>query len=115
MPNLFPVKSALRDDRSSSLLTGLNTELLEAQIKINAKVMEEIDALKEERKAMVEEKNRMMALNEQLAKEKRMFGVKLAHTTEQLEYLKKKVDKRDTAGHSKENQCPNPSGLGTSN
>lgn len=120
VPNLLPLGSALRANQpsssesglranrssSSTTLTGLDAELLEAQIKINAKVMKEIDALKQEQKAVLEEKNKLMALNEQLVKEKMVAGVKLAQTSEQLQYLKKKMDKHDSNADSKENQSP---------
>lgn len=75
--------------------------------------MGQIDALKEEKKKFLDEKNRLIALNEQLSKEKKVFGVKLTKANEQLQYLKKKMGKRDNEDDTndgdatKENQSPN--------
>lgn len=65
--------------------------MLVAQIKINTKVMAEIDALKAEREAM-------MAMNEKSSKANQVLTTRLANANEQLQYLKKKIDKRPSVG-----------------
>lgn len=83
--------------------------------------MGQIDALKEEKKKMLEEKNRLIAMNEQLSKEKKVFDVKMTRANEQLQYLKKKIGKRDNdddtkdGDATKENQSPNENVPGAGN
>lgn len=81
---------------------GLDPDLLEAQIKINTKSMEEIEALKEERM-------RMAAAHEKIFKERWMLATKLGKAYEQLVYLKKKVDKRGDSDDGP-NKGPNEAG-----
>lgn len=95
VPNLLPiVPNASREQRPFS---GLDHGLLEAQIKLNTRALEQIDALKEERQQMV-------AMQEKMAKEKEMLAIKFAKANEQLQYMIKKFEKRNNA--SKENIQP---------
>lgn len=104
LPNLLPmVPSALREKKSFS---GLDHGLLEAQIELNARALEQIDALKEER-------NQMAAMQEKLAKEKEMLAVKFNRANEQLQYMVKKMEKRGNA--SKENIQPNDGDISMQN
>lgn len=96
-PNLTPVVRR----RQSIVLSGLDKELLHAQVKINAKVMAEIDELKKE-------KERWLAMQDKMAKENQFLAVKYAQANDQLTYLKKKIEKRNDA--SKENENPNENG-----
>lgn len=74
-------------DSNRAPLSGLDSSLLESQININKKAMEEIDALKKER-------DEIMAMKEKLMKEKEMMVLKLTRSNEQLSYLKKKFEKK---------------------
>lgn len=81
--------------------SGLNVELLESQINLNAKLMEENNALKEE-------KDKVLAVKEKMAKEKELLAAKLASAAEQLQYLKKKMNKSNAKiqDELKENDDP---------
>lgn len=81
--------------------SGLNVELLESQINLNAKLMEENNALKEE-------KDKVLAMKEKMAKEKELLAAKLASAAEQLQYLKKKMNKSNAKiqDELKENDDP---------
>lgn len=101
VPNLLSIHPSVPRQMDAS--SGLNPELLEAQIRINARAMDEIEALKEERK-------QMMALQEKTAKEKQVLTVKFDKANEQLQFLVKKLGKRDNV--SKDKNGPNNGGDG---
>lgn len=67
--------------------TTLGSEMMNAQIRINAEVMKEVEALRAE-------KMQLLADVDKVAKEKEYFKMKLATASEQLSYLKKKVVKK---------------------
>lgn len=85
------------------LISVLDPDLLEAQIELNAKAMEEINALKEER-------SKMVVVQEKMFKEGRFLMTKLEKAYEQLNYSKKKVNKGDDNDDGKENANPNEDG-----
>lgn len=93
VPRLIPIAQRTRP----VLLSGLERALLEAQIKVNTQMMEELEALKEEKK-------QFLAKQDKMEKDNQFLSVKYTRATEQLLYLKKKVDKRDGGG--KENKDP---------
>lgn len=67
--------------------------------------------MEEEKAAMLEERRRMLAeqeelrqLNDKLSKEKNVIGIRLANSNEQLQYLKRKLSKN--MDKEKENEQP---------
>lgn len=91
-PNLVSNRSSAGDTAQATL----SSEMMDAQIRINAQIMEEVNALRAE-------KIKLLANAEKKAKESDFFKTKFAHATEQLSYLKKKIDKN---GKVVENRDP---------
>lgn len=100
-PNPFVYGSALAsqstiDPRSTStpMTTvsddGLNSDLAYAQIRINTDAMKQIDFFKNER-------DKIMAEMEKARKEAELFKSRYTRANEQLNYLKKKMDKNTTS------------------
>lgn len=81
---------------------GIDPDVLRAQVNINTKALQELDELKRERAEL-------LAKNEQMAKKNLLTQSKLATTTEQLSYLKKKLEKNPKSSDApdQENQDPN--------
>lgn len=89
VPNLAPLASTsqkLPPTSTTNPHTTLDSQMMHAQIRINANVMKEVDALRVE-------KTQLLADFDKVAKEKEFFKMKLAHASEQLSYLKKKMVK----------------------
>lgn len=77
---------------------SVDAEMMEAQFKLNAEMMARVEALEadkkkhvDEKKALEDERNQLKMLIEQANKEKQFFKSRLADTTDQLQYLKKRM------------------------
>ncbi|XP_031637055.1 ATP-dependent RNA helicase ddx46-like [Contarinia nasturtii] len=84
-PNLLPI--ATTKSTTELQQNEQQAEVLQTQISLNAKLMKEVDALKEER-------SQLLKTVEQSNKEKEVLKMKLVRSSEQLEYLKKKLAKK---------------------
>lgn len=95
-PALIPIANKRRS-------FGIDPDILRAQVNINTKALQELDELKRERA-------KLMAEKEQMAKKHLLTQSRLTKTTEQLDYLKKKLEKKDPKASDapdRENQDPN--------
>lgn len=98
MPGLLRIKNQSNKQSASQSTTQptLDSDMMNAQIRINSQIMTEVDTLRAE-------KLKLQADIDKLAKEKEFFKTKLAHASDQLNYLKKKMDK---SGKDSENSGP---------
>lgn len=91
-----PIPNLVRVSTPRNTFSGLDQNLLESQISINTNMIDQINALKEERE-------RNAKLYEKTMKEKALLERKFNGANEQLNYLKKKFGKYA----DKENKKPN--------
>lgn len=91
VPGLLPISKPSTSVGSPSL----RDDMMSAQIKINANVMKELEAMRKER-------SDLLAANARALKERDVYKNRLDQTSEQLNYLKKKMVNR-----TNENEDPN--------
>lgn len=114
VPQLLPVKpvpqllpfgaNALSDlqDFNGTANKQVNTEIseqIDTQVRLNSKIIEEVETLRMER-------NDILKNSDKMSKENQVLKMKLARATEQVDYLKKKINKSQS-DEDIENISPN--------
>lgn len=94
IPSLDPIRTSVNALPSATVVSDVSDEMLQAQIKINAEMMQRVDNLEAERKAFGDQIKALQAASDQSKKENAFYKTKLAESTAECNKLKEKLAKR---------------------
>lgn len=93
VPTLHPIRASVDASPSATVVNDESKEMLEAQIKINAEMMQRVDTFEAERNAFASEIKTLRSSLDQCKKENAFCKAKLLETLAECEQLKKKLVK----------------------
>lgn len=99
IPNLNPIRTSVNASPSATVVSDGSDEMLQAQIKLNAEMMQRVDNLEAERKAFAAQIKVLQAASDQSKKENAFYKAKLAESTAECDQLKEKLGKRKSGAN----------------